>query len=74
MKLNLRDKIEKKINQEDDKNIVLKRMRTKNKFKKYNKIKRDEIVKKKKVKRSIKQRNRASKHRGIKSDKKNQIE
>jgi hypothetical protein len=32
MKLNVRDKIEKKINQEDDKNIVIKRMRTKNKF------------------------------------------
>jgi hypothetical protein len=32
MKLNVRDKIEKKINQEDDKNIVIKKMRTKNKF------------------------------------------
>jgi hypothetical protein len=32
MKLNVRDKIKKKINQEDDKNIVIKRMRTKNKF------------------------------------------
>jgi hypothetical protein len=32
MKLNVRDKIEKKINQEDDKNIVIKRMRAKNKF------------------------------------------
>jgi len=32
MKLNVRDKIEKKINQEDDKNILIKRMIAKNKF------------------------------------------
>jgi hypothetical protein len=30
----LRDKIEKKINQENDKNITIKRIRTKNKLKK----------------------------------------
>ena len=35
----LRDKIDKKINQEKNKNIVIKRMKTKNKFKKTNAIK-----------------------------------
>jgi hypothetical protein len=42
----LRDKIEKKINQEKDKNIAIKRTRTKNKLKKCKKIKRDKIEKK----------------------------
>jgi hypothetical protein len=47
----LRDKIDKKINQEKNKNIAIKRMKTKNKLKKNkcNKIKREEIAKKKKT-------------------------
>jgi hypothetical protein len=42
----LRDKI-KKINQEKDKNIKIKRMRIKMNLKKCNKMKRDEIARKK---------------------------
>jgi hypothetical protein len=69
----LMDKIDKKINQEKNKNIVIKRMKTKNKFKKTNAIKSNgkKLQKKKNIiKKSIKQKNRVIKSRGTKSDKK----
>jgi hypothetical protein len=68
----LRDKIEKKkINQENDKNITIKRIKTKNELKnKCNKIKRDKIAKQI-IKKSIKHENIAIKSRGTKRDKKN---
>jgi len=58
----LRDKIEEKNKQEKNKNIVIKRMRTKNELK--NKIKwKGMKLQEKRIKKSIKHRNRAIKSR-----------
>jgi hypothetical protein len=63
----------KKTNQENDKTIAIKIMRTKNGLKtRCKKIPRDEIEKK--IIKNIKYINRANKSRGVKLDKKNQIQ